>query len=97
MHRDRTINHTMIAALAALVAVIGTVSSALAYETGYGPVQLVTAQQIDDPRDPARARISTLVLLARCHPTTRRSLSTRASKVSQRSPSPWHSTAASPT
>jgi protein TonB len=42
-------NHVWIAAAAALVAVIGTVSSALAYETGYGPVQLVTATQIDDP------------------------------------------------
>ncbi|MBV8596666.1 MAG: energy transducer TonB [Candidatus Eremiobacteraeota bacterium] len=48
MHRN-AINHTWIAAVAALVAVIGTVSSALAYETGYGPVQLINATQIDDP------------------------------------------------
>ena len=48
MHRN-PISHTWIAALAALVAVIGTVSSAMAYETGYGPVQLVNATQIDDP------------------------------------------------
>ena len=56
MHRNTTINHTMIAALAALVAVVGTVSSALAYETGYGPVQLVTAQQIDDPPGPCSSK-----------------------------------------
>ncbi len=49
MHRNPTLK---IAALAALVAVIGTVSSALAYETGYGPVQLVTAQTIADPPGP---------------------------------------------
>ena len=47
--RLNPLTHTWIAGLAALVAVIGTVSSAMAYETGYGPVQLVTAQQIDDP------------------------------------------------
>lgn len=48
MNRNPLIN-IWIAGLAALVAVIGTVSSALAAETGYGPVQLVTAQQIEDP------------------------------------------------
>ena len=38
-----------IAALAALVAVTGTIASALAAETGFGPVQLIQAQTIDDP------------------------------------------------
>ena len=47
--------HVMIAALAPLVAVIGTISSALAYETGYGPVQLVTAQTTDDPPGPCKS------------------------------------------
>lgn len=44
-----------IAALAALVAIIGSASSALAAETGYGPVQLVKAQQIDDPAGPCKS------------------------------------------
>src|SRR5271165_2781207 len=56
MHRITTINRTMIAALAALVAVIGTVSSVLAAETGYGPVQLVTVQTIDDPPGPCSSK-----------------------------------------
>jgi len=43
------INPVKIAVLAALVAVIGASSTALAAETGYGQVQLVTTQQIDDP------------------------------------------------
>ena len=55
MNRTKTINLTAIAALAALVAVIGTVSNAIAAETGYGPVQLVTAQQIDDPPGPCKS------------------------------------------
>ena len=48
MNRNALTN-TWIAGLAALVAVIGTISSALAAETGYGPVQLISAQKIDDP------------------------------------------------
>jgi TonB family protein len=55
MHLNTTINLIKIAALAALVAVIGTASSALAAETGYGSVQLVTAQQIDDPAGPCKS------------------------------------------
>ena len=55
MHSNTTITLTKIAALAALVAVIGTASSALAAETGYGTVQLVTAQQVDDPAGPCKS------------------------------------------
>ncbi len=55
MHRNTKVNPTMIAALAVLVAVIGTVSIALAAETGYGPVQLIKAQTIDDPAGPCRS------------------------------------------
>ena len=50
-----SINYMKIAALAALVAIIGTASSAFAAETGYGPVQLITAQQIDDPAGPCKS------------------------------------------
>lgn len=55
MHRNTTKNPTMIIALATLVAAIGTVSSALAAETGYGPVQLVTAQKLADPPGPCKS------------------------------------------
>jgi TonB family protein len=48
MHRKAN-PHISIAVLAAFLATIGTVSSALANETSYGPVQLITAQTIDDP------------------------------------------------
>jgi outer membrane biosynthesis protein TonB len=55
MHRNTTISLTKIAALVALVAVIGTASTAFAAQTGYGPVQLATAQQIDDPAGPRKS------------------------------------------
>jgi|GEM_PF-2889355 len=55
MYRNTPVNRTMIAALAVLVTVIGTVSGARAAETGYGSVQLITAQTIDDPAGPCKS------------------------------------------
>ena len=55
MHRNTKVNSTMTAALAVLVAVIGTVSIAFAAETGYGSVQLLKAQTIDDPVGPCKS------------------------------------------
>ena len=55
MHPNTKVNSTTIAALAVLVAVIGTVSIALAAEAGYGPVQLIKAQTIGDPAGPCKS------------------------------------------
>ena len=49
MRHKSTIACALTIALAAAAAVTGTASNALASETGYGQVQLITAQQIDDP------------------------------------------------
>ena len=56
MHRNPTLK---IAALAAVVAIVGTVSGALAAETGFGQVYLAEAQTIDDPPGPCKSADAT--------------------------------------
>ena len=54
MNPNTIVKNTAIAIFAALLMTSGTTFSALAYETGYGPIQLIRAQNIDDPAGPCK-------------------------------------------